>query len=562
MISKIFRTISIVLVLMTLLLTIVTVYSISAQTREALFAAEQGNLVSIASTTASQINGDTFANIRPGDEGSPEFSVIRDQLRSVKASNADIRFIYTFRKSGDAVEFVVDGDFGYASDAASIGQVYPEPEDEILAAFTAPVADHEFTSDQWGTVLSGFAPIRDRQGYVVGIVGVDRDISKVKAQMDYLNLEFYVVGITLVFLAIIVLVIIERRRAADEQKISESEMKYRRLFEQARDCILLIDVEGENRGRILAANSAAAQMHGYTVEELLKMNVGDLDTPASREHVADRFSQLIRTGILSGEAMHKRKDGTEFPLEINSGLLAIGNKKYALTIDRDISERKQAEHALQHASSKLSFLNAVTFNDIQNAVYILTGFLTLAKLSPDLENMKKTVEKIEGPVRTITRSLDFARSYQDLGVKPPVWQNVNQVFILAISHLDFSAIRREVRLDSLEIYADPLLERVFFSLALNVITHGETATLVKLDYTISGDNLVIVFEDNGKGIPVDFKQKIFERGYGLQKNFGLFLVQQILSITGITIAETGVPASGARFEITVPKGAWRFSESR
>ena len=281
----------------------------------------------------------------------------------------------------------------------------------------------------------------------------------------------------------------------------------------------------------------------------------------TREHVADRFSQILKTGILNGEANHVRKDGTEFPIEINAGLLDFGTKKYALIIDRDISERKKTEHVLKQATGKLALLNLVTFNDIQNAIYILKGYLTLAKLSEDRETMHRNLEKIEGPVTTISRSLEFARSYQDLGVKPPVWQNVNQAFIMAISHLDFSTIQRDVRLDALEIYADPLLERVFFSLALNVLTHADTATRVSLWYTVFGDNLVITFEDNGKGIPSDLKQKIFERGYKQQKNFGLFLVQQILSITGITIAETGVSGSGARFEMTVPKGAWRFPGS-
>ena len=61
------------------------------------------------------------------------------------------------------------------------------------------------------------------------------------------------------------------------------------------------------------------------------------------------------------------------------------------------------------------------------------------------------------------------------------------------------------------------------------------------------------------GISPDQKESIFERGYGKNTGMGLFLAREILAITGITIAETGKPGKGARFEITVPAGMWQRS---
>ena len=69
---------------------------------------------------------------------------------------------------------------------------------------------------------------------------------------------------------------------------------------------------------------------------------------------------------------------------------------------------------------------------------------------------------------------------------------------------------------------------------------------------------IIVCEDDGNGIAVGEKEKIFERGFGKNTGLGLALSREILSITGITIKETGEPGKGARFEMTVPKGAWRM----
>ncbi|HUT39460.1 MAG TPA: ATP-binding protein, partial [Methanoregula sp.] len=77
-----------------------------------------------------------------------------------------------------------------------------------------------------------------------------------------------------------------------------------------------------------------------------------------------------------------------------------------------------------------------------------------------------------------------------------------------------------------------------------------------------GDSLLLFFADNGNGIPDAIKEKIFERGYGKQKGMELFLVREILSITGITIKETGTFGKGARFEMLVPKGAYRFPDEK
>jgi signal transduction histidine kinase len=71
-----------------------------------------------------------------------------------------------------------------------------------------------------------------------------------------------------------------------------------------------------------------------------------------------------------------------------------------------------------------------------------------------------------------------------------------------------------------------------------------------------------VWEDNGIGVADDEKDLIFERGFGKNTGLGLFLSREILSLTEITIRETGTPGKGVRFEITVPKGHYRFSHQK
>ena len=81
---------------------------------------------------------------------------------------------------------------------------------------------------------------------------------------------------------------------------------------------------------------------------------------------------------------------------------------------------------------------------------------------------------------------------------------------------------------------------------------------IRISLLVQGDGLLLTYEDDGVGITDADKEHLFERGFGKHTGFGLFLSREILAITGISIRETGTAGTGARFEILVPKGAWRF----
>jgi signal transduction histidine kinase len=88
--------------------------------------------------------------------------------------------------------------------------------------------------------------------------------------------------------------------------------------------------------------------------------------------------------------------------------------------------------------------------------------------------------------------------------------------------------------------------------------YGKKITTIRFSVQEGGDDHVVVCEDDGVGVPVEDKVKIFEQGFGKNTGFGLALSREILSITGITIRETGEPGKGARVEMVVPKGTWRM----
>jgi signal transduction histidine kinase len=102
-----------------------------------------------------------------------------------------------------------------------------------------------------------------------------------------------------------------------------------------------------------------------------------------------------------------------------------------------------------------------------------------------------------------------------------------------------------------------MLEKVFLNLFGNSVMHGERVTRITIHCEMADADLMITVEDNGVGIPLQEKPKIFRKGYGKHTGFGLFLAREILAITGISIHETGRHGTGARFEITVPKDGYR-----
>ena len=111
--------------------------------------------------------------------------------------------------------------------------------------------------------------------------------------------------------------------------------------------------------------------------------------------------------------------------------------------------------------------------------------------------------------------------------------------------------------DGTTVFADPLIVKVFYNLMDNAVRYGGKIATIRFSAKISGDDYVVVCEDDGVGILVEEKEKIFERDFGKNTGLGLFLSREILDITGIMIRETGGPGKGARFEITVPKGMYR-----
>jgi len=237
-----------------------------------------------------------------------------------------------------------------------------------------------------------------------------------------------------------------------------------------------------------------------------------------------------------------------------------GSHRLFMGIARDVTAQKTLQKKQHEIQKKLQLMQKIVRHDLNNQITAIMGYLSLSKKETANPEFTRMIEKEERIVDAIRRSLGFTRIYEHLGDESATWIAVYDVFSEAWASLEPENIRLDLPGDSLEVFADPLFGNVVFNLLDNTLRHGgKDLTSIRVSFRHTDDAVVIVYEDNGAGILAENKEKIFNRGFYTNNGFGLLLSREILSLTGLSICETGIPGRGARFEITVPAGMWRVT---
>ena len=375
---------------------------------------------------------------------------------------------------------------------------------------------------------------------------------------DAFNTGFFIVAIIADILATGFFLMLNMIRSRTE--LEESEVKYRSLFENmlesAAYCSLIPDSTGKPLDWLyLDANASFKQICGR--EEIIGKRNWEIFPEIQNEHpgLLQTFLRVVSTGKPERFEIRFQKLSRWFRCSVFSP-----TPHHFVTIYDDITQRKHAESALLHTNAKLNLLSGITRHDIRNQLQALSGYLQLARLNSEKpEALTEYLEKADKVVETINRQLEFTKDYEEMGVNAPTWQNVDAIISQAVVLLPLRGIRVEIERPDLEVYADPLLGKVFYNLIDNALQYGGTQlTRIRISSRETDSGLILTCENNGVGIPTEDKKRLFERGYGKHTGLGLFLSSEILSITGISISENGDPESGARFEMVVPKGEYRF----
>jgi PAS domain S-box-containing protein len=221
---------------------------------------------------------------------------------------------------------------------------------------------------------------------------------------------------------------------------------------------------------------------------------------------------------------------------------------------RDITDRVRITSALEQANRKLNLLSSITRHDIKNKLTGVLGYLELSIGSTRDPALLDFLQRAETSATAIRHQIEFTKEYESLGITSPVWQELSPLVEEVKGQIELGQIAIDEETGGLSIFVDPMFTKVIYNLVENSVRHGEHVSRIRFLAGVSEGGYTLIYEDDGVGIPAENKEKIFHRMTRSNAGIGLFLVREILGITGITIAESGEPGRGARFEISIPKG--------
>ncbi|MBN1166359.1 MAG: HAMP domain-containing histidine kinase [Methanospirillaceae archaeon] len=231
-------------------------------------------------------------------------------------------------------------------------------------------------------------------------------------------------------------------------------------------------------------------------------------------------------------------------------------------LDRELQKRVLAEDELKAVNDKLHHLSDLTRHDILNQLTALVSYIDLGREEDEVVPIHEYLDAMHKIGLTIQELIEFTRNYQMMGIRGWTWQDPKRIFDQIFSTIDPD--RRftiSSDLGGYLIYADPLLEKALYNLVENSFRHGGPGlTTISVSTMMNDTSLSIIYTDNGTGIPDDDKERIFQRGYGKNTGLGLFMIREILSMTGITISENGTCLKGVRFIIRVPPDSFKKQE--
>jgi len=333
------------------------------------------------------------------------------------------------------------------------------------------------------------------------------------------------------------------------QQVKDEENLRREIIDQLPVAIFMKSIKD---GRYAFWNKASERIFELRASEV----IGKTDLELFSKEMISVIDQEDKEAVLNHISVSNKKISNKSQGQriLHMIIVPIFNSEnilqYILGIGEDLTEETR--------NLKMDLLFSIIRRDILDQLAVIMNYLERAQLKTTHEAMQMFFDKTIESIESIRKQMAFGKSLQDLGITSPTWQSVKKSWNDAVGLLPANNVDICMDMADVELYADPLLPRVFYNLLMNALNHGgHNLTQIRLYNRISGEFLILTIEDNGIGIPFDKKEKIFEFGCGKGAGFGLFLIREILGYTGIMITETGQPGKGAKFEILVPKGKFR-----
>ena len=356
--------------------------------------------------------------------------------------------------------------------------------------------------------------------------------------------------------------ITERKGA--ELELTDSEQKYRMLFNNANDAVFVTQFSKQKSyGDFIEVNEVACKRFGYTKDEFLKLSPSAIISPKFIDEFNKQTEKLLLNSHVIYELVHRAKDSKQIPVEINSHLFTYEGKPTVLSIARDITERKRVEEKLRKTGLRLrnlaSHLQTIReeertaiareiHDELGQVLTVLKIQITLVsnKLKDDQQELKDKIisvsKMIDDTVEKVQRITAKLRPdiLDELGLIPAIewqaqeFQNVTGIkcsFTLPGGELD------------LEEDKSTAIFRIFQEALTNIARHSK-AKLISISIQKNAENLILKIKDNGVGIAQE-QTKDF-------KSLGIIGMKERALILGGEVTIEGTPGKGTEVRVEIP----------
>jgi diguanylate cyclase (GGDEF)-like protein/PAS domain S-box-containing protein len=330
---------------------------------------ERVRVQSLARTAAATLESARIANLTgtSADIGTPGFDAVRDELRRVRDVNSDFRFVYLMRPAvghPEVMAFIADAESPESPDYSAPGDLYDGPSKELWQVYRSgmPQVQPPY-KDRWGFWVTSIAPVKDANGKIVAILGMDvRADAWLATQARYRGFALAISGLVLALVALFTLVVHLQKRASERLGALNAQLAAQlKKLEAAQEGLRLADVVFRHTGegivvldpelRVVSANPGFVRITGQSVDSVLGK------TPPLFDDDADAL-QLIRARLHAGTHWDgtlwaRRADGDRFPLEASLDRVhdAEGLVQHYVMVFRDVTEQKLLEDRLRELSA-------------------------------------------------------------------------------------------------------------------------------------------------------------------------------------------------------------------
>jgi PAS domain S-box-containing protein len=426
--------------------------------------------------------------------------------------------------------------------------------------------------NEWEHVYSEF--LKQKEG--VKKVSLDIPYLRKDGKTIYADLTFAYVDIDKKKCWVAFLAETTERKIA-ETALRESEQKYKTLFENAVEGILVADIETK---KFIYANPGICKMLGYTEKELTNMHLKDIHSADDWEFVKADFEALAKgQKSLSTYIPCLKKDGTTIFVDINTSRINIDGKECNVGFFTDITEYKRIKNQLENYREKvqqaqknayISSLGTIVAHQINQpltkinilldrAIDELTGQSCCPSAIKNLSEGAAEVKNITSIIQNF-RKHPKGRFFETEGTAI-IAKVADRITTMLSDKLKRTKMRISTKkLDNLEVpISEVALEQIFLIIVQNAIeaASGKEKYNIDIDAKTTDGKIELLFKDNCCGIEPQNLEKIFdpffstkpkEQGMGL----GLSIVQQILMSCSGQIRAESQPGKGTTFYVTFP----------